>query len=135
MKTKYVLPLLIFSSLGVYIAFQTISPSSYQGEVTRIIDGDTLEVDGVKIRLALVDAPESREPGFQEALQFTAIVCPVGSIAYVDIDDGQPRDKYGRTVAVVYCGGKNLNAELWKNGYVRMDEGLLSVSEFDPYSW
>jgi len=62
-------------------------------------------------------------------------LCPSWSTAYLDVDDGQPTDKYGRTVAVVYCGGKNFNAELWKKGFARIDERFLSVSEFEPYSW
>lgn len=89
----------------------------------------------MRIRLALVYTPERNEPGYVEAMRFTASLCSVGSIAYLDIDDGQPTDKYGRTVAAVYCGGHNLNAGLWKNGYARIDERFLSVSEFDPYSW
>jgi micrococcal nuclease len=92
--------------------------------VTWIIDGDTIEVNNRRIRLALVDTPERNEPGYEKATEFTAALCPVGSTAYLDMDDGQPTDKYGRTVAVVYCGGKNLNAGLWKNGYARIDESF-----------
>lgn len=83
MKAKYVFVLLaVFFVLGFISALQiqnklsSRSPSSpepigirsqkyeYQGKVTRIIDGDTLEVDGRRIRLALVDAPEINEPGY-----------------------------------------------------------------------
>lgn len=154
MKLKIVLVLLaLLLVLGFISAFQiqdkisstvissperTEAPNQkfeYQGKITRIIDGDTLEVNNRRIRLALVDAPERNEPSYQEATRFTATLCSVGSTAYLDIDDRQPTDKYRRTVAVVYCSGKNLNAELWKNGYARIDERFLSVSEFDPYSW
>jgi micrococcal nuclease len=104
-----------------------------QGTVTGIVDGDTIDVDGTRIRLALVDTPERGESGFMEATQFTASLCPIGSTAQVDVDDGQA-PSYGRTVAVVYYGGRNLNAELWRNGYARIDERFLGVSEFNPYS-
>jgi|Deesub1362A_J573_1020465.scaffolds.fasta_scaffold00051_33 endonuclease YncB( thermonuclease family) len=107
----------------------------YSGTVTRVIDGDTLEVDGERVRLALVDTPERGMSGFFEAAQFTASLCSVGSTAYIDVDDGQPRDKYGRVVAVVYCKGKNLNAELLKNGLAEIDERFIPISEFDPSSW
>ncbi len=109
MKAKYVLGLyMIFLLLGSISTFQVpdeISPLysssgvslatpsvkyEFQGKVTRIIDGDTLEVDDRRIRLALVDTPERNEPGYQEATQFTASLCLVGSTAYLDIDDGQP---------------------------------------------
>lgn len=146
MRVKYVLILcLVFLALGLIASFQLLYKTSplypysaefeYQGKVTRIIDGDTLEVDNEVIRLALVDAPERSEPGYLKATRFAASLCPIGSTAYLDIDDGQPVDKYGRIVAVVYCGGKNLNLELWKNGHATIDERFLSVSEFNPYSW
>jgi endonuclease YncB( thermonuclease family) len=154
MNAKYIVILcVIFFLLGFISALKILDKTSqlhissqedvsftpqkyeYKGKVTWIIDGDTLEINGKRIRLALVDTPERNEAGYEEATQFTASLCPVGSTAYFDVDDGQPTDKYGRTVAVVYCGGKNLNAELWKNGYARIDERFLSVSEFDPSSW
>jgi len=146
MKWKWIIGLVIIVFIigfvaGFYYGVNTKSSKeklpegNMQGTVTQIIDGDTLVVDGTTIRLALVDAPERGEVGFIEATKFAASVCPVGSIAYVDVDDGQPRDNYGRTVALVYCGGKNLNAELWKNGYAQIDERFLSVSEFNPHSW
>lgn len=124
----------LYSSPDVSLATVSVKFES-QGKVTRIIDGDTIEVDGVRIRLALVDTPERDETGYEEATRFTASLCSVGATAYLDIDDGQPTDKYGRTVAVVYCGGKNLNAVLWKNGYARINERFLLISEFDPSSW
>lgn len=45
----------------------------------------------------------------------------VGSEAWVDQDDWQLYDGYGRMMAVVYCGGKNLNEELLEGrvcGYI-----------------
>ena len=52
----------------------------YEGKVEFIFDGDTLQVEGCKIRLPLVDTPEKGESGYEEATQFTANLCPKGSI-------------------------------------------------------
>ncbi|MHA2404375.1 MAG: thermonuclease family protein [Candidatus Kariarchaeaceae archaeon] len=156
MRTKWVIVLSIFLLIfgfvgglivGGYAGFKATSSSPQQtnmeftfpyseaqGRVTRIVDGDTLDIDGTRIRLSLVDTPERGQYGFTEATQFTASLCPVGSTAQIDVDDGQPTDTYGRAVAVVYCDGVNLNAELWKNGHARIDERFLGVSEFNPYS-
>ena len=84
--------------------------------VAYIVDGDTLDVGSTRIRLALVNTPEVGQPGYTEAKQFTAQLCHVGSQALVDEDDEQTGGSYGRTVAVVYCGGANLNAELLRSG-------------------
>jgi hypothetical protein len=33
------------------------------------------------------------------------------------VDDKEPTDKYGRTLAVVHCGGVHVNRELLRRGY------------------
>ena len=103
--------------------------------VTYVVDGDTLDVGSTRIRLALVNSPEVGEPGYTEAKQFTAQTCPVGTQALVDEDDGQTGGSYGRMVAVVYCGGVNLNAALLNSGNAVPVEYYCSVSEFASESW
>ena len=39
----------------------------FSGIVTEIVDGDTLDVNNVRIRLTLVNTPERGESGYQEA--------------------------------------------------------------------
>ncbi len=107
----------------------------YSDTVKEIIDGDTLDVGDRRIRLALVNSPELNQVGYNEAKQFTATLCPVGSQALVDEDDGQTEGSYGRTVAVVYCGDKNLNAELLTAGHAVILQEFCSVSEFASESW
>jgi len=104
-------------------------------EAGSITDGDTLYVDGVKIRLTLVDTPESNEAGYREAAMFTRSICPVGSTALVDEDDGQTQKSYGRTIAVVYCGKHNLNKELLDSGHAEIYKRFCSVSEFSNEAW
>lgn len=105
------------------------------GEVTKIVDGDTIHVLGKKIRLALVDTPEINQPGFGEAADFTRRLCPVGSSILVDQDDGQIIDKYGRIIAKVTCSGMNLNEQLLENDHAIMLTGFCDVSEFSSESW
>jgi hypothetical protein len=106
----------------------------FSGIVTKITDGDTLEVNDISIRLALVDAPESYESGYNEAKELASSICPVGSTAIVDEDDGQ-NESYGRIVAVVYCGGISLNDIMTANEYVTIDEMYCDVSEFANEDW
>ena len=106
-------------------------------EVTRVVDGDTL--DGAvcgRIRLALVDTPETNEPGFGEAAAFTESLCPVDALMEVDIDAGQPWDTTGtRRVALVRCGGENLNARLLEEGLADVLTEFCAVSEFAQDDW
>src|SRR2546426_8549778 len=103
--------------------------------VAYIVDGDTLDVGSTRIRLALVNSPEVGQSGYTEAKQFTARTCPVGTQALVDEDDGQTGGSYGRMVAVVYCGGVNLNAALLDSGNAVLVEYYCSVSEFASEPW
>ena len=52
----------------------------------------------------------------------------------MDEDDGQ-NESYDRIVAVIYCNGKNLNAELLANGFATIDERFCNVSEFANENW
>lgn len=63
------------------------SAKCFSAKVTNIIDGDTLDADGTRIRLVLVDAPELSETGGSEATTFVKRFCPVGSEVTIDHDD------------------------------------------------
>jgi len=105
------------------------------GKVEKIVDGDTLDVNGTRIRLALVDSPEKNEPGYNEATDFTTSLCPVGSNVLVDEDDGQTGGSYGRTIAKVYCGNYLLNAELLYSGHAIISKKFCEISEFSSEDW
>lgn len=53
----------------------------------------------------------------------------------MDEDDGQTGGSYGRMVAVVYCGGVNLNAELLRSGLAVLVMYYCPVSEFAKEIW
>lgn len=103
------------------------------GEVDRVIDGDTLSINGSVIRLALVDAPEKDEKGYAESRLFVQSLCDSDAIG--DQDDRQLYDKYGRIIAVVHCQSKNLNAELLRNGLAVIDARFCAGSEFQNDEW
>lgn len=107
----------------------------FSGEVTKVIDGDTIEVSGQSIRFALVDTPEIGEYGYGQAKDFISSICPVGSTALVDEDDGQTQGSYGRIIAAVYCNGMNLNKAVLDQGYGEIDSYYCSYSEFEYDSW
>lgn len=104
--------------------------------VTRIVDGDTLEVEtGLQIRLVLVDAPELNVPGGPEAKGHLAALC-LGMEALIDEDDNQVgADPYGRVLAVVYCDGINANAEMISSGLAETYFAFCSTSEFGGEAW
>ena len=65
------------------------------GNVTHVVDGDTLDINGIRVRLTLVDTPERGQPGFKEAKEFVNTHC-LGKKGELDVDDGQRKgDRYG----------------------------------------
>jgi endonuclease YncB( thermonuclease family) len=104
----------------------TINSQNYEkyyeakGFCDNVIDGDTIDISGVgRIRLVGINTPERREVGYQNATDFVKEKC-LGKTLYLDIDDAKNKDKYGRTLAIVYVDGINLNEELLKRGYAEI---------------
>lgn len=98
-----------------YISSQ--ASETYIGKVVGITDGDTLTllVDRreVKMRLAEIDTPERGQPFGTRAKQALSDLA-YGKEARVVVVDV---DRYGRTVGRVYVDGRDVNAELVRQGY------------------
>ena len=94
------------------------------GKCLDVIDGNTIQVYGVgRVQLTQVGAVD-KEPNFSQAKNFVSEKC-LGKTVYLDIDDKQPKDKYDRTLAIVYTNDTNVNRELINNG-------MAKVSYFEP---
>ena len=88
----------------------------------RIIDGDTVEIDGERIRLHGIDAPESRQTCGIIGQEWRC--GESATLALIDETNGQPvtckgknRDRYGRLIAVCYAGTDDLNAWMVREGW------------------
>jgi Staphylococcal nuclease homologue len=105
------------------------------GIVTKVVDGDTLDINGTRVRLALVDTPERGQPGFFEAKKFVESLC-LGKKGELDVDNGQRRgDRYGREIGVVYCDGLNANEKLMSGKFARILNEFCDISEFANENW
>jgi endonuclease YncB( thermonuclease family) len=113
------------------------SADCFRGIVTEIVDGDTIDVNNVRIRLSMVNTPERGEAGYNEATEITESVCPVGGNALVDEDDGQKEGSYDRLIGVAYCNGSatSLNQILLEEGKAIVYEDFCGVSEFARDKW
>ena len=106
-----------------------------EGIVNYIVDGDTLDINDIRIRLSLVDTPERGQEGFKQAKEFVQKLC-LNKKGQVDIDDGQRRgDRYGRDIGVVFCDGVNINKALMDNNLARIYTEYCDISEFKNENW
>lgn len=105
------------------------------GIVTKVVDGDTLDINGIRIRLALVDTPEINQPGYDQAKEFVESLC-LGKKGELDVDSGQRRgDRHGREIGVVYCDGVNMNEKLMSNKLAKILVEFCDITEFSTENW
>ncbi|MBI4209001.1 MAG: thermonuclease family protein [Deltaproteobacteria bacterium] len=84
--------------------------------VIRVIDGDTVELEGGdRVRYVGVDTPERGDPFFDEATNRNRELVE-GQIIALKICAGEPKDHYGRWLGWVYKGPSLVNAELIREG-------------------
>ncbi len=109
----------------------------FRGTVTEIVDGDTIDVNHVRIRLSMINTPERGEDGYNEATKLTESVCPIGASALVDEDDGQKEGSFDRLIGVVTCNGNwiSVNQILLEEGKAMVYEDFCGVSEFAKDKW
>ena len=106
-----------------------------KGKISNIVDGDTIDVDDIRVRLSLTSTPEIDSKGGIDAKKFVEDTCPVGSDVLVDEDDGQIEGSYGRIIAKVFCQGIVLNEEILKEGYGEISTIHCIQSEFNVEPW
>jgi micrococcal nuclease len=142
------LSLILVSIVGIAVVVVAIqnppeddsTQSTFSGTITKITDGDTLDFrimngPNITIRLSLVDTPEREQPGYEEATDFAATICPVGSDAVFVQDSWQKVDKYDRSLGLVYCNDMMLNEMLLSSGHAEIFQIYCSESEFGSQDW
>ena len=97
-------------------------PAAAQDGRAVVVDGDTLEVAGLRVRLWGIDAPESRQ-----ACRAAGVEYPCGQRATVHLRTlvagrevrcaPRARDRWGRVVAVCRVEGLDLGAAMVRDGW------------------
>lgn len=123
----------LYLTLGAIFAFTPANTAEYVGKLTRVIDGDTVDLlteyypgkEGqktiVRIRLSDIDAPESGQPYGNRSKETLSLITNNTEIRVED----KGQDRYGRTLATIYniqcnasddCGEVNINAQMVISG-------------------
>jgi endonuclease YncB( thermonuclease family) len=106
------------------------------GRVTKVIDGDTIDVQlasgPIRVRFHGIDAPEKAQLHGKEA---TSALSQWVLNKQVQLEPFE-QDRYDRLVAIVYEGSRNVNAEMVRAGhawafrrYMREEDAELSEDE------
>ena len=104
----------ILCTLAVALAFS--AAPAHSESVQRVIDGDTVVMQGgERIRIACIDT-ERGEYGFDAATRFTR-----SKVSDKDVQVRRiTRDRYGRTVGEIYADGINIGKALVDTGHARI---------------
>ena len=105
----------------MFTPFSALS-ADISGEA-RVVDGDTIWIEGTKIRLHGIDAPETE----QTCVDGGGNEYPCGERATKALTEiignnhvrceGDQRDRYGRLIATCYVDGTDINAEMVLQGW------------------
>lgn len=92
--------------------------------VTCVVDGDTFWLDGEKIRIADIDAPEVSQPQCANEAELgdraTYRLAELLAAGTIELRrSGADRDRYGRLLRVVIINGESVGSQLIREGYAR----------------
>ena len=109
------------------------------GVIAQVVDGDTVKFlsdsgEEIRIRLALVNAPERTEPGGDESKAFAVSQCSAGSESVFILDRGQ-KPSFDREIGLVFCSESSLNELLLENDHAELDPRFCGRSEFGGLDW
>jgi micrococcal nuclease len=133
-RLSQIIPIIIFIAVSAYAL-------AGQFKVTRVTDGDTIKVTGngskVTVRLVGIDAPETskkkNQPGQPFSRKSTKYLANLVLNKSVEVKS-YGTDRYGRTLGVVFVGGKNVNLEMVKVGLAEVYRGRPAGGLYlEPY--
>jgi len=117
LNKKKIILVISFSSLIFFLIFNQV-----KSQDLRVVDGDTIHLDGEKIRFTGIDTPELKQTCIKEG-----VIDPCGVIAkeilIEKISDhkvecvSEGKDQYKRTLAECFVNGESLSIYLVRSGY------------------
>ena len=117
LNKKKVILVISISSLIFFLNFNHV-----KSQELRVVDGDTIHLNGEKIRFIGIDTPELKQTcvkeGLTEPCGVTAkeiLIKKIGDNKVECINEG--KDQYKRTLAECFVNNKSLSSYLVRSGY------------------
>ena len=117
LNKKKIILVISISSLIFFLVFNQV-----RSQELRVIDGDTIHLNGEKIRFTGIDTPELKQTcikeGFIDPCGVTAkeiLIKKIGDNKVKCISEG--KDQYNRTLAECFVNDESLSSYLVRSGY------------------
>jgi|TARA_B110001452_G_scaffold203045_1_gene173071 endonuclease YncB( thermonuclease family) len=130
--------------ISVCILVLFLTDNDVKSQDIKISDGDTIKINGVKIRFSGIDAPESYFLGKKQTCKLEEKVIFCGEISKnklikkignnsVDCILEKNKDKYKRSIGECFVKGESLSVYMVRNGYAldwpRYSKGKFSKEQ------
>ena len=122
MLTSSPTPMVSWTMIRLAIALFFVATTTAALADVRVIDGDTIDLDGTRIRLHGIDAPERKQPCYRNGIMW---LC--GQEATKHLKDFlrdrtvrcdiRGKDRYGRSIGVCFAGNVNINRYMVVSGF------------------
>ena len=117
LNKKKVILVISISSLIFFLIFNQV-----KSQELRVIDGDTINLDGEKIRFTGIDTPELKQTCIKEGVKdpcgVTAKKILIEKIANNKVECiNEGKDQYKRILAECFVNDKSLSSYLVRSGY------------------
>lgn len=122
--------LAVACSLALALSAWAGDKPALEGVVTAVLDGDMIRLQlttgPVTVRLANIDAPETRQPGGPEA-RMALFDRLIGERVSIEV---RSQDADEQMVAVVFLGDENINGWMVKQGHAWADRQQADAPDY-----
>ena len=112
-------------------AVESFLSDSNIAKVDRVIDGDTVEINGSSVRLLGMNTPERGELYYSEAKEFLEELVLNKTVR---LESGKEKyDRYDRILAYIFLNGKNINLRLVEEDFANFYFPSGKDSHYDEF--
>ena len=108
--------------ISIFLLVFLITINDIKSQVLEVVDGDTIHLNGEKIRFTGIDTPELKQTCLKEGMQAPCgaiakqiLIEKIGNNSVECISEG--KDQYKRTLAECFVNNVSLSSYLVRSGY------------------
>ena len=108
--------------ISICLLIFTYNINQAEAQDIRVVDGDTIHLDGVKIRFSGIDTPELKQNCIKDSIEIPCgieareiLINKIGNHKISCVSEG--KDQFKRTLAECFVNNESLSSFLVRSGY------------------